>query len=165
MASNRDFKVRSYYEGRTIGRQLDLGQIHALKRLSKRLHVNATMFIGDFTEANDPRFGIGALMNEYFDVFLHFDGFGPFRLMFRTPAVHADAIEPYLIGNDFHGVTSQIVGDDVIVRIARYEEDGELGYYKEMPELWLDMLLPLHADLAEGDMSVAIQQARGGSDR
>jgi hypothetical protein len=153
MARNHGFKVRSYYEGRTIGRQLDVGQIRALKGLSKRVHVNATTFIGNFSEANDPDFDIGALMNEYFDIFLHFDGYGLLTLMFRVSAVHADAVKPYLVGDDFHGITSQVIGDDVIIRIARYEADGELSYWKELPELWVDMLLPLRADLAEGDMS------------
>jgi hypothetical protein len=158
MARSGGFKVRSYYEGRTIGRQLDKGQIRALKRISRRVHVTETSFIGDFTKANDPvddTVGdIGELMNEHFDVFLHFDGCGSLILMFRAPAVHADAVKPHLIGDEFHGVTSQIIGDDVVIRVARSEEDGELTYWKEQPEKWLDMLLPLHTDLAEGDMSV-----------
>jgi hypothetical protein len=154
MASSRGFKVRRYYEGRTTSHQLDVDQIHALKRLSKRIHVNATTFIGDFTEASDPRLDISALMNKHFDVFLRFDGYGAFTLMFRAPAAHADATKPYHIGEDSHGVTSRIVGDDVVIRLARSESDAELSYWKEMPELWLDMIHPLHDDLVNGDMSV-----------
>lgn len=59
----------------------------------QRAHVNATTFIGDFTESSDPKLDAGALMNDHFDLFLHFDGNRPFTLMFRLPTVHAGAVK------------------------------------------------------------------------
>jgi hypothetical protein len=146
------FRVRYYCELRAIGRLLDEEQVRRLRKHSgARPVITADRFVWDGRRARDPGLDEAALMAHGFDVSLYFDGSGPRRLMFRLPARLADAVQPYLIGDRYHGVTAEVTGGDLIVRMARLEADGELSYWKDTPELWLDPILPVRAGLLSGD--------------
>ncbi|MCM2393894.1 hypothetical protein [Streptomyces albipurpureus] len=138
---------RVYYEGRTIGRTFD-GSVH-----TKHAEVDDDGYIIDCDEDTDPQLDLSALM-ENVDLLLYWHGSGRLSLLFRTTLPSVDALRPYLVGDDFHGVSVQVRRDDAVVTLARYEEDGELTYWLDEPEEWLDLLLPLHADLSAGDLSI-----------
>ncbi|MEV8635637.1 hypothetical protein AB0395_28650 [Streptosporangium sp. NPDC051023] len=157
MARRREIEVRHYYELRTVdGRELTEEQLADMRRFSRRIELTPTSLIGDFTQETDPLFDAETLLKQYFDVFLYFDGSGPRHLMFRLPgaAARIDAMRRFVIKDSFQGVeVKNGYGDDVIVRLSLWEEDGELTYSDEVPEAWLDDLVPLHASLLAGDYS------------
>jgi hypothetical protein len=70
---------------------------------------------------------------------------------FRLPASLEGMVRPYLIGDKYYGVTAGAAGGDLIVRIARWESDGELMYSDDTPEQWLEPIVPARGSLLPGD--------------
>lgn len=143
-----------YYEFRTLGRHLTKQQRLELRAELPWANVTPDSLVldqwSDLTA--HPIFTLGdKVASRYFDAGLHFSQEGSRTLWLRLPAALALRIAPY---RDEHGwaVETTIVGDDLMLRLHRHEEDGELSYIYDDPRPWLDELLPLRDDLAGGDL-------------
>lgn len=150
--SSDEVKVRYYFEGRTIGRNIGGDRARFLgEMIVGNPMVTRDRFVWDHQQARPPALDDRGLMSVYFDASVYFDGSGPRCLMFRLPDSRKAMLRPYLIGDACHGVTAEPAGADLIVRIARHEQDGELMYCDDAPQQWLDSMLPLRASLLSGD--------------
>jgi hypothetical protein len=150
--SGDGFKVRYYFEGRTIGRNIGGDRARFLSEMIVgNPVVTRDRFVWDHWQSRPPALDDRGLMNLYFDASLYFDGSGPRCVMFRLPASLNGMLQPYLTGDASHGVTAEAAGADLIVRIARHEQDGELMYCDDTPQQWLESMLPLRSSLLSGD--------------
>lgn len=97
------------------------------------------------------------LLCSHFDAYLGFRADGARDLMFRIPAARLalKTVQPYLAHARLDGLSAQVRDSSLLLGFHHYEEDGELAHWRERPENWLKPLLPLRADLAEGDISAA----------
>jgi hypothetical protein len=150
--SRYDPRVRFYFEGRAIGRDLseDLTRFPA-KMLKGNPVISRDRLVWDQRAAHYPPLDDHGLMKLYFDAAVYFDGSGPRSVMFRLPASLEGMVQPYLIGGDDYGVTAGAAGGDLVVRIAREEADGENMYSDDTPERWLEPILPARDSLLAGD--------------
>ncbi|ULR53934.1 hypothetical protein [Streptomyces deccanensis] len=141
-----------YYEFRALGRHLTEHQMLKLRAKLPGADVSSDSLVLDqWTDWNEhPIFGTeDELIPQYFDAGLRFSQEGSRTLWLRLPATLAHQIAPY---EDRLAVTTTIVGDDLLVKLHRLEEDGELSYLYHDPRPWLEELLPLRDDLAGGDV-------------
>jgi WD40 repeat protein len=116
------------------------------------------------------------LMRTYFDSYLEFKGcndpalefqvsgeypqfpaVGGQCLQFRLPAalLAPAALSPYLARDVFNGLSSRVEGNDVFIGFYHHEEYYDFVDWDERPDARLKPLLPLRADLANGDLSSA----------
>jgi WD40 repeat protein len=88
-------------------------------------------------------------------VCLWFDEHGPRRVTFRLPRrlIALETFQAYCVGNGLEGLDVATDADSVIVEFAYYEEDGELHHLGEVPDGWLERIVPVRAELAAGNIN------------
>ena len=142
-----------YYEFRAIDQSLSVADRAALRALSTRARITANSFT-NFYEWGDFKGDPDALMERCFDLHLYLANWGSRRLMMKLPArlVDRNRLGDFLGETD--DVMLRIVGENVILSIARDElelDDWDDG------ESWLAAMAPLRADLLAGDLRLSIR--------
>ena len=138
-----------YYEFQAIDRPLTRTEIAELRALSTRASISPTRFQnvyhwGDFK--GDPL----ALMKRYFDAFVYVANWGTHWFMLRLPrrAVDLEMVRRYCVDEC---ATLHLERDHVILELRSEDEEGAGWVEDEEAEGWLPALLPLRAELAQGD--------------
>ncbi len=136
-----------YYEFQAIDRPLTVEEIRILRSYSTRASITPTRFSNHYEWGSfkgDPAVWI----EKYFDVFFYFANWRTYELMFRLPrrALDLELAKPYCRG----GVArARNKGDFVILEfLPEVEQDGDGS---DDGSGWLSSLLPLRADLINGD--------------
>jgi len=135
-----------YYEFQALDRPLTGREMDALRSVSSRATITATQFLnhynwGDFK--GDP----SAWMEKYFDAFLYLANWGTreFRLRLPKGVLDLQSAKQYCYGE---AASVRVKGDHVILKFLSQDEDGD---WEDDGSGWLSSLIPLRADLAEGD--------------
>ena len=135
-----------YYEFRAVDRPLTSREMASLRAISSRAAITPASFCntynyGDFR--GDPE----TLMGQYFDAFVYVANWGTREFMLRLPGTllalpgHA----PFCTRSSLRG---RIRGEHLVLSFRAEELDADW----EEGEGWLDTLLPLRADLLQGDL-------------
>lgn len=135
-----------YYEFQAIDRPLDEREMRTLRQYSTRATITPTRFVNFYDWGNfkgDP----AAWMERYFDAFLYFANWGEHELMLRLPRRLLDPKTAQRFCRT-ESVSVRIKGDFVILAFLSGEpqDDGA-----DDGQGWLSSLIPLRADLANGD--------------
>jgi hypothetical protein len=136
-----------YYEFRAIDRPLTSRQMGELRELSTRAEITPTSFTNEYQWGDfkgDPR----RMMEKYFDAFFYYANWGTYWFMLRLPKKLVDiaAIRQYE-AEDFLDVWTE--GDFVILDFRSEDESGD---WDEDDGSELASLIPLRADLMNGDL-------------
>ena len=135
-----------YYEFRAIDRCLTSGELKQLRALSSRAEITSTSFVNTYN-FGDFRGNPQKLVEKYFDAFVYVSNWGTHELMFRLPRRFVDAGEL----SRFHtGGSCEVKATEQYVVIGFRAEELESG--EEQGEGWLASLIPLRADLLNGDL-------------
>jgi hypothetical protein len=136
-----------YYEFQAIDRPLTVEEIRILRSYSTRASITSTRFSNHYEWGSfkgDPAVWI----EKYFDAFFYFANWHTYELMFRLPrrALDLELAKQYCRG----GVArARSKGDFVILEFL--PEDEQSGDGSDDGSGWLSSLLPLRADLINGD--------------
>jgi hypothetical protein len=137
-----------YNEFQAIDRPPTREEMAALRTLTTRATITPTRLqdvyhYGDFK--GDPQ----ALMERYFDAFVYVANWGMRRFMLRLPRAVLDpaTVEPYC---NTDGAGMLVKEDFVLLEFVSEDDDG--WDWEESGEEWMPSLLPLRADLANGDL-------------
>ena len=137
-----------YYEFLAVDRPLTKGQMAELRQLSTRAEITPTRLQnvyhwGDFK--GDPL----VLMERYFDAHVYVANWGTHQLMLGFPRSVLDPatvlryeIEP---GPEVHVKPARVI-------LNFLDEDEKGGDWEDGGEGWMPALVPLRADLANGDL-------------
>jgi hypothetical protein len=134
-----------YYEFRALDHPLTQAQMRELRTYSGRAEITPTSFVnvynwGSFKGDEDQ------WMEKYFDAFLYVANWGTHRLEFRIPKRLLDPKTASIYCAE-EGLSSRVKGDYVILSFDSEDEDGEWAE----GEGWMASLMPLRADLMNGD--------------
>lgn len=160
---------RQYFEFQVLDddRVLSAEQLAELADRFPQAKLSPTRMVWDFDPDDDdeggepgPQLGqreCDELLCSHFDAFLEFQARGLRYLMFRLPTARLDleTLSPYLTDRSYDGLSARVRDSSLLIGFGHYEEDGELAHWRERPNTWLKPLLPLRADLADGDLSAA----------
>jgi hypothetical protein len=136
-----------YYEFQAIDRPLTVEEMRILRSYSTRASITPTRFSNHYEWGSfkgDPAVWI----EKYFDAFFYFANWHTYELMFRLPrrALDLELAKPYCRG----GVArARSKGDFVILEFL--PEDEQSGDGSDDGSGWLSSLLPIRADLINGD--------------
>lgn len=135
-----------YYEFQAVDHPLTDSQMRELRQYSGRATITPTRFVnvynwGDFK--GDRR----EWMEKYFDAFLYVANWGSHWLEFRIPKrlLGPKTVSAYCTNES---LSCRAKGDFVVVSFASEDQDGEWAE----GEGWLASLMPLRADLMNGDL-------------
>lgn len=141
-----------YYEFRALDRPLTDRQVANLAKVLPEGDVDRDGAVVDVEVEpgeHDFRWVDVELLSAYFDAGLHFRQSGARSLWLRVPSGLADLVEPYRRPGVV-GITD--LGEDLLVELNRYEEDGEHAYRGTDPSPWLAGMAPVRDELARGDL-------------
>lgn len=135
-----------YYEFQAIDRPLEGHEMEALREVSSRATITATRFVNHYEWGNlkaDP----AVWMERYFDAFLYLTNWGSRELMLRIPrqVLELEFVAPYCSG---YAATATAKGDAIILGFSSEDEPGDDW---DDGSGWLSSLIPLRADIADGD--------------
>lgn len=135
-----------YYEFQAIDRPLTKDEMAELRSLSSRAQITSSRFMNVYNFGSfrgDPL----TLMKRYFDVFVYVANWGTRQLMLRLPrpVLEPESVAPFLVE---HFVTLHTTDEYTVLEILTDPEEPEVVIDAEQ---WLPALLPLRADLADGD--------------
>ena len=90
------------------------------------------------------------MLLQYYDAFLYEANWGTRELMFRLPTslVQRDTLSLYELED---GVKATVRGKHIALDFLSQDEDGYGWIDEEDSGAWLDRLLPIRAELTEGD--------------
>jgi hypothetical protein len=135
-----------YYEFRAVDHPLSKQEMGALRAISSRAEITPTSFVntynwGDFKGNPD------ALMKKCFDAFVYVANWGTHRFMLRLPrwTLKETALSAYCAGDS---ASARETSDFVILDFRSDDEEGDW----EEGEGYMDSLIPLRADLLNGDL-------------
>ena len=134
-----------YYEFQAVDRPLTANETTQLRRVSSRAQITATGFTNVYNwgyfKGNTEKW-----MEHFFDAFLYVDNSGGRILMFRLPhrLLPLKEASRYCAGRS---VCARHADGNLILSFNSDEEDHEWVY----GEGWLPSLIPLRADLMQGD--------------
>jgi hypothetical protein len=136
-----------YYEFQAVDRPLTAEEMRVLRSYSTRATITSTRFTNHYEWGSfkgDP----AIWMEKYFDAFLYLANWGTHELMFRLPrrVLDLDAAKQYCCGK---AAAARAKGDVIILAFSSQEEDG--GDWDDDGSGWLSSLIPLRADLVNGD--------------
>ncbi|WP_406695274.1 hypothetical protein V5E97_30010 [Singulisphaera sp. Ch08] len=136
-----------YYEFRAIDQPLNEEEMDKLRAISSRAEITATSFTntynyGDFR--GDPE----ALVERYFDAFVHVTNWGTHQLMFRLPKGFLDVKVAALYGSE-DTLSLKAKSDHVILDFTFDDESNDEWTEGES---WMGSLITLRADLMRGDL-------------
>jgi hypothetical protein len=134
-----------YYEFQAIDRALDEREMRALRRYSTRATITPTRFVNFYNWGNfkgDP----AAWMERYFDAFLYFADWGERELMLRLPRRLLD----FKTAQRYCRAESVRTKSDFVILTFLSDEPRDYDDADDGQD-WLSSLIPLRADLANGD--------------
>jgi len=136
-----------YYEFMAVDRPLDRAQMAELRALSTRARITPSSFVNEYHWGNfrgDPC----RMVEAYFDAFLYLANWGTHQVMFRLPTRLLDpaVAGEYCAGDSARAWTG---GEHVVLDLSSQDEDGEDWIE---PEGLLATIVPVRAELAEGDL-------------
>lgn len=138
-----------YYEFQAVDRALTKDEMGEVRALSSRAQITPTRFTnvyhyGDFK--GDP----GALMERYYDGHVYVANWGTHRCLLRLPAA---ALDPETVKRyaGTEAITSRVTPTHLVLEFASDAEDGSWHEEEEDAE-WLPSLLPIRAELEQGDL-------------
>ncbi len=137
-----------YYEFQAVDRPLTAGEQQELRALSTRAWITATSFVNSY-EWGDFKGSPSRLVERMFDLHLYLSNWGSRRFFLRLPKKLVDRIWLNGVLTEVNCVESRIVGEHLIVEIARDElevEDFDDGAGR------LAALAPLRANILAGDL-------------
>jgi len=136
-----------YYEFQAIDRPLTVGEMRELRAYSTRATITPTRFVNHY-EWGSFKGNPAAWMEKYFDAFFYFSNWRTYELMFRLPRRALDLVlaKQYCRGEV---ARARSKGDFVILEFL--PEDEADGDGSDDGSGWLSSLLPLRADLINGD--------------
>jgi hypothetical protein len=151
MAVGRQLEARpmseyQYYEFRALDRSLTSVELKQLRALSSRAEITSTSFVNTYNFGSfrgDPE----KLMAKYFDAFVYVANWGTHELMFRLPRRFVDAGD---LARFHTGGSCRVKATEQHVVLGLRAEELEGGW--EEGEGWLGSLVPLRADLLNGDL-------------
>jgi hypothetical protein len=148
----RDSSRFEYHAGTVIGRELNESQQSTLRCLPG-IDVSPTSF-GITLRCGDGTPEIAELFERIANVYLQFDNRGPRGVTFRIPAsaLSMETVQPYLVGDEWEGLTARLDSDDLLLRYAIYGEDNEGFNMGEEGDGWLHLIAPVWAELMAGHM-------------
>ena len=134
-----------YYEFQAVDRPLTEQERRELRAASTRATITATRFTNHY-EWGHFKGNQSVWMEKYFDAFLYLANWGTHELMLRLPrkALDLETAKRYCCGDS---ASARLKGDFVILDLLSEDEDGDW----DDGSGWLSSLIPLRADLAEGD--------------
>src|SRR5215218_7976750 len=138
-----------YYEFRAIDRPLTKDEMAEVRKTSTRATITPTSFVnvyhwGDYH--GDPL----ELVTRYCDAHVYTANWGTHHLMFGFPRRLLDpaVAKPYCVTD---ATRLHDKGERVVLEFLLSPDDGG-GYWYEEDDDWLDRLISLRADLAQGDV-------------
>lgn len=139
-----------YYEFQAVDRPLTAGELEVVRSCSSRATITATRFMNHYNYGSfkgNP----AAWMEKYFDAFVHVANWGSHELSFRLPRriLSLETAKLYCRGQE---ASARAKGDFVILDFEALDDEG--GDWDDDGSGWLSSLLPLRADLADGDHRV-----------
>ncbi len=136
-----------YYEFVALDKALTKTQMQYLRRLSSRAEISSTRFANEYNYGNF-RGDENALMQRYFDAMVYVANWGTHRFMVRLPSDLVDRarFEAYCAAP---GLSMDVKGQSVVLDFCSDPED--YGDW-EQGEGWLSSLMPLRAELINGDL-------------
>jgi len=137
-----------YYEFQAVDRPLTAGEQQELRALSTRARITATSFVNSY-EWGDFKGSPSLLIERMFDLHLYLSNWGSRRFFLRLPTKFVDRMWLNGVLSEVDCVETRIVGDHLIVEIARDElevEDLDEGAGQ------LAALAPLRANILAGDL-------------
>ena len=139
-----------YYEFQAIDRPLTVEEMRILRSYSTRATITPTRFTNHY-EWGSFKGNPAVWIEKYFDAFFYFANWHTYELMFRLPrrVLDLDLAKQYCRG----GVArARSKGDFVILEFL--PEDEQSGDGSDNGSGWLSSLLPLRADLINGDLRI-----------
>lgn len=139
------------YEFVALDRPLTSAEMAELRSISTRADISPTRFWNEYQWGDlkaDPK----KLLARYFDAFLYFANWASHRFMFRLPASQVDLrqLKPYFPGGP---ATLTKAGKHLVVDLWSDSEEPEDDWFEAGGRL--GALVPLRAELLQGDMSAA----------
>ncbi len=137
-----------YYEFQAIDRPLTSRQMGELRRLSTRAEITPTSFTNEY-HWGDFRGNPRKMMEKCFDAFFYYANWGTHWFMLRVPKglVDVRTIKQYE-ADDHLDVWAK--GDFLVIEFHSEDESGD--WYEDEVESGLASLVPLRADLLNGDL-------------
>lgn len=136
-----------YYEFQAVDRSLDQREMAELRALSTRATITPTRFVNHY-EWGDFRGDPAKLVERYFDAFVYIANWGTHEFKLRLPARLLDlaTVSRYSAA---YAAEARQAGDVVILEFSSEDEGGD---WDDDGSGWMASLLPLRADLANGDL-------------
>lgn len=138
-----------YYEFQAVERPLTKDEMGELRAISSRAKITPTRFTNVY-HYGDFRGAPGVLMERYFDGFVYLANWGTRQCMLRVPkpALDPETVRRYCVTD---GATLRITPMHLILELASEQED--IAWHEEEEDAeWLPSLLPLRAELEQGDL-------------
>jgi hypothetical protein len=137
-----------YFEFAAIDRPLTREQMSRLRALSTRARITPPRFCNFYTWGDfkgDPL----ALMEEYFDAFVHVTNWGTHELMLRLPRrlLSRAVANTYCMADS---IRAKSEGAHIIITLRSEDEDAA-DIDEDDGDGWMSALSPLRAELAGGD--------------
>ena len=140
-----------YLEFQALDRRLDENDRKALRRLSSRADITATSFSNEY-HFGDFHGNPGRMMERWFDLHLHYMGWGARRLMMRVPKPVPDRSTLKECLREVDEAKVWETAEHLIVDI-QFHRDEWMGDDPEPPfEGLLEKFVPLRSDVAGGDL-------------
>ena len=138
------------YEFIALDRPLTSDEMAELREISTRAEISPTRFRNEY-QWGDLRADPKRLLARYFDAFLYVANWASHRFMLRLPASQVDLrrLKPYFPGE--HSTLTK-VGKHVVVDVWSDDEEPEDAWFEAGQ---LGALIPLRAELLQGDLSAA----------
>ena len=136
-----------YYEFQAIDRRLTDEEMRGLRSFSSRARITPTSFINDYAWGSFKG-DENAWMEEYFDAFLYLANWGTHELKLRLPS---RLLDPVLASVYCGGGSASVRKTNDKVILSFVSNDEESGEWVE-GEGVLSSLIPVHAELARGDL-------------
>ncbi len=137
-----------YYEFQAVDRPLTAAEQQELRALSTRARITTTSFVNSY-EWGDFKGSPSQLIDRMFDLHLYLSNWGSRRFFLRLPKKLVDRVWLKGVLNEVDCVETRVVGEQLVVEIARDElevEDFDEGAGQ------LAALAPLRAKILAGDL-------------
>lgn len=136
-----------FYDFAAVDRPLTSKQMTELRAKSTRAEITPTRFTNEYMWG-DFRSDTAKLVERYFDAHLYFANWGSRRLILRVPAKRVSkSLRAYFIGDTG---SAKVTGEHMLIDL-NCDFDGA----GEPDEASLNRLVPLRAELMDGDLRVA----------
>ncbi|GAA2332938.1 WD40 repeat domain-containing protein [Dactylosporangium salmoneum] len=151
--------ILRYHEFRALAGPLSQEQVTALRERYRDATIYAMNMLLE-VHLRDDEDGLpltpheqDTVLAQHFDICLDVHHSGGRGVTIRVPGPRFDlgSIAPYLTEDGHQGVGARLVDGVLLVELFSNAADDEQPYSDRA--LWLDRLLPLHADLATGDLA------------